>query len=108
MSPLDLVLDAVVLAWVLYRQRGIRRVRLRFNTRVPVVLLVVGLFQFVHYTDTHSLGAEVSALVIGGFALLQANSKEDAIELVKQFLDVAGDGECELRQVFEAGPGTHA
>jgi hypothetical protein len=46
--------------------------------------------------------------VIGGFALLQANSKEDAIELVKQFLDVAGDGECELRQVFEAGPGTHA
>jgi hypothetical protein len=69
MSPLDLVLDAVVLAWVLYRQRGIRRVRLRFNTRVPVVLLVVGLFQFVHYTDTHSLGAEVSALVIGGFVV---------------------------------------
>jgi hypothetical protein len=40
--------------------------------------------------------------VIGGFALLQANSKEEAIELVKQFLHVAGDGECELRQVFEA------
>ena len=40
--------------------------------------------------------------VIGGFALLQANSKEEAIEFVKQFLNVAGDGECELRQVFEA------
>jgi len=40
--------------------------------------------------------------VIGGLALLQTNSKEEAIELVKQFLYVAGDGECELRQVFEA------
>jgi hypothetical protein len=40
--------------------------------------------------------------VIGGFALLQANSKEEAIEYVKQFLNVAGDGECELRQVYEA------
>ncbi len=41
--------------------------------------------------------------VIGGFALLQANSKQEAIELVKQFLQAAGDGECELRQLFEAG-----
>jgi len=40
--------------------------------------------------------------VIGGFALLQAGSREEAVELVKQFLHVAGDGECELRQVFEA------
>jgi hypothetical protein len=40
--------------------------------------------------------------VIGGLALLQANSKEEAIELVKQFLRVAGDGECELRQLYEA------
>jgi hypothetical protein len=40
--------------------------------------------------------------VIGGFALLQASSKEEAVELVKQFLHAAGDGECELRQIFEA------
>ena len=40
--------------------------------------------------------------VIGGFALLKANSKQEAIELTKRFLKVAGDGECELRQVFEA------
>jgi hypothetical protein len=44
--------------------------------------------------------------VIGGFAIMQANSKEEAIELVKQFLLVAGDGECELRQVFEADQNT--
>jgi len=41
--------------------------------------------------------------VVGGFAILKANSKEEAIELTKQFLQVAGDGECELRQLYEAG-----
>ena len=41
--------------------------------------------------------------VIGGLAILQASSKEEAIELVKEFLQVAGDGECELRQLYEAG-----
>lgn len=39
--------------------------------------------------------------VIGGFALLQAKSKAEAIELTKHFLNVAGDGECELRQIFD-------
>jgi hypothetical protein len=38
--------------------------------------------------------------VIGGFAILQANSKEEAIEIAKRFLDVAGEGECEIRQIF--------
>jgi hypothetical protein len=40
--------------------------------------------------------------VIGGFAILNANSKEHAIELTKQFLNVVGQGECELRQIYEA------
>ena len=39
--------------------------------------------------------------VVGGFAILKANSKEEAIELARQFLKVAGDGECELRQLYE-------
>jgi hypothetical protein len=46
--------------------------------------------------------------VIGGFAILQANSKQAGIELVEQFLGVAGDRECELRQVFEAGQNMQA
>ena len=46
--------------------------------------------------------------VVGGFALLSANSKEEAIKLVKNFLQVAGhDGECELRQIYEADQDTH-
>ena len=44
--------------------------------------------------------------VIGGLAILQANTKEEAIERVKKFLSFAGDGECELRQLFEAGQNT--
>lgn len=40
--------------------------------------------------------------VIGGFAILRADSKEHVIQLTKDFLAVAGDGECELRQVYEA------
>jgi hypothetical protein len=40
--------------------------------------------------------------LIAGFALLSAKSKEDAIELTKRFLEVAGEGECEIRQIFEA------
>jgi hypothetical protein len=43
--------------------------------------------------------------VIGGLALLQANSREEAVKLVKDFLRVAGDGECELRQLYEAPAG---
>jgi hypothetical protein len=41
--------------------------------------------------------------VVGGFALIQAPSKEAAIEITKSFMNVAGDGETELRQIFEPG-----
>lgn len=40
--------------------------------------------------------------VIGGFAILEANSKEEAIEMTKRFLRVHGDEwdvECEVRQM---------
>src|SRR5438876_12290526 len=40
--------------------------------------------------------------VVGGFAILRANSKAEALQLTKDFLKVAGDGECEIRQIFEA------
>jgi hypothetical protein len=41
--------------------------------------------------------------VVGGLAVLQANSKEEVIEHIKDFLRLAGDGECEVRQIYEAG-----
>jgi hypothetical protein len=39
--------------------------------------------------------------VVGGFAILEATSKAHAIELAKEFLEVAGEGECEIRQIFD-------
>jgi hypothetical protein len=40
--------------------------------------------------------------LVGGFAILDAPSKETAIEYVKEFLQFTGIGECELRQLFDA------
>ena len=40
--------------------------------------------------------------VIGGYAILEAQSKEEAVELTKRFLKVHGDDwdiECEVRQL---------
>jgi hypothetical protein len=41
--------------------------------------------------------------VVGGFAILEAKSKAEAIEYVRKFLGVAGPGVCELRQLYEEG-----
>jgi hypothetical protein len=38
--------------------------------------------------------------LVAGFALLEATSKEHAIELTRKFLEVVGEGECEVRQIF--------
>jgi hypothetical protein len=40
--------------------------------------------------------------VVGGFAIIDAPSKEAAITYIREFLAVVGQGECEVRQVFEA------
>lgn len=40
--------------------------------------------------------------LVGGFAIMQANSKDEAIELAKNFLSIVGEGECELRQLYES------
>ena len=40
--------------------------------------------------------------VVGGFAILKVDSKLEAIELARKFLHVAGDGECELRELYDA------
>jgi hypothetical protein len=53
------------------------------------------------FTVTDGPFTEAKELV-GGFAILQAKSKEEAIELTKRFLSVAGDGESEIRQLHEA------
>jgi hypothetical protein len=39
--------------------------------------------------------------VIGGYALLKATSKAEVVELTRRFLDVAGQGTCEIYPLFE-------
>ncbi len=45
--------------------------------------------------------------VVGGFAILKANSKTEAIQMAKDFLKFVGEGECELRQIYEQGMDTN-
>ena len=40
--------------------------------------------------------------VVGGFAIIDAASKDEAIAYIREFLGVVGQGECELRQVYDA------
>lgn len=39
--------------------------------------------------------------MIAGYALIEVKSKEEAIDVTKRFLKVAGDGESEIGQVME-------
>ena len=49
------------------------------------------------FTDSVLMGAS-------GFALLRADSREQAERYVKEFMEVAGDGECEILSVLEGPP----
>ncbi len=41
---------------------------------------------------------------MAGFAMLKAANLDEAVAFAKQFLGVAGQGTCEVRQVLEFGP----
>jgi hypothetical protein len=43
--------------------------------------------------------------LVGGFAILDAPDRQTAIEYVKEFLQHVGEGECELRQLYDANMG---
>lgn len=46
------------------------------------------------FTETREL--------VGGFAIIRAGSKQEAIDLTEYFLKAAGGGEVEIRQLHEA------
>ena len=43
--------------------------------------------------------------VIGGYALLRAGSKAEVVELCRTFLNVTGQGTCEVFELYEAPSG---
>jgi hypothetical protein len=53
-------------------------------------------------------GGQVSVSALtdrpGGYAILQADTREDVIAFIKEFLEVAGDGSCEFRQIIDMRP----
>jgi hypothetical protein len=58
---------------------------------------------FIDSSHKNRIGIiSLSKELVAGFALIQAKSKQDAIEYTKRFLKVAGDGETGIRQVCEA------
>lgn len=52
-------------------------------------------------TSDHGPVAGSSLMPAAGYALLRANSREELAEHIKTFLDVAGDGTCEIIQVMD-------
>lgn len=58
------------------------------------------------YTVTDGPFTE-SKEIIGGMAIIRADSKAHAIELTKRFLSIAGEGESEIRQLHEPGDFEH-
>jgi hypothetical protein len=43
--------------------------------------------------------------VLGGYALIQAANKDEAVKFTRQFLEVVGQGTCELFQLCEMPAG---
>ena len=100
MADMGKLIDEMTRAGVLIRTAGLRptsegtRVRLRRGK----LSTVDGPF-----TETKE--------VVGGFAILEAHSKQEAIELTERFLKIHGDSwelECEVRQLDGPDFGTDA
>ncbi len=58
------------------------------------------------FTATDGPFPETKELIVG-YAIVQAKSKEEAIELTRRFMAVAGDGEGEIRQLVGPADGPH-
>lgn len=56
------------------------------------------------FTVTDGPFPETKELVVG-YAIVKVDSKEEAIELTRRFMSVAGDGEGEIRQLFGPADG---
>jgi hypothetical protein len=49
-------------------------------------------------------GGQGSEGIGGGFGLLQAHSRDEIVKLLKEFLSVAGDGECVVYRLMDSPP----
>jgi hypothetical protein len=58
------------------------------------------------FTVTDGPFPETKELIVG-YAIVQVKSKEEAIEVTRRFMKVAGDGDGEIRQLMGPADGPH-
>jgi hypothetical protein len=54
------------------------------------------------FTVEHGPVADSSLMPAAGYALLRASSREELVRHVQKFLQIAGDGTCEIIEIFDA------
>jgi len=62
---ITLVFDVALVAWVLFRQRRVRRVPRQVRLFAPVVIGLIGVYQLGAFTDHHRLSAAVATSLLG-------------------------------------------
>jgi hypothetical protein len=84
------------------------------QTRAGVLVLQGGFDDGANPTHVRVSGGKFSVTdgpftetkeMITGFALLNVSSRKEAIEQASRFLELMGEGDCELHELFEAGDG---
>ena len=83
------------------------------NIKSGVVVMTGGLVRPSRGIQLRCDGGKVSVTdgpfaetkeLIDGFALVEVGSREEAIALATEFMQIAGDGTGEILQVFDPGP----
>jgi len=78
-------------------------------TKAGVLLATGGLAPYSEATRVIRSGGKFTVVdgpfteakeLIGGWALMEVRDKDEAVEWTKRFLDIAGDGESTIRQVY--------
>ena len=64
-----MVFDVALVAWILVRQRRVRRVPRQVRLFSPVLIGLIGLYQLGAFTNHHRLSAAVAAALLGATVL---------------------------------------
>jgi hypothetical protein len=78
-------------------------------TKAGVLIATGGMAPLAEATKVVRSGGKITVVdgpfteakeLVGGWALLECRDKDEAIEWTKRFLEIAGDGESMVRQVY--------
>ena len=78
-------------------------------TKAGVLIATGGMAPYAEATKVVRSGGKITVVdgpfteakeLVGGWALLECRDKDEAVEWTKRFLEIAGDGESTVRQVY--------